>query len=103
MTMRKVRQKKIRRELRLETISRLSKKRVDRVTSAINATWTIREEPEYVQRLKTERQCLRAEITAITIEELGKKNTNASNLIAARLKRIDIITQQLTERRNSHD
>lgn len=47
--------------------------------------------------LQIERQCLRAEIAAITFRTRQKKRTRAAVLIAARLRRIDAITQTLMQ------
>lgn len=96
MTMRKVREKQCRK--RMATISRLSRKRVDRVGSAIKAKWTMREEPYFVRELREERQCIRAEITTITIHALGLRDTNASLMIAERCKRIEAIDKKLLDR-----
>lgn len=47
--------------------------------------------------LQIERQCLRAEVAAITLRTRQKKRTRAAVLIAERLRRIDAITQTLMQ------
>lgn len=96
MTMRKVRAKQCRK--RMASISRLSRKRVDRVDAAIKANWTMREEPDFVRALREERRCLLAEITTITIHALGLWDSDASLMIAERRKRIDKINSKLPNR-----
>ena len=100
MTMQKVRLKALRNNPYVIHSAKKSRhKRRDRVSTAINQTWSIKSVPDHVRELVLERACLRAEITAITIKELSKKNPDASVLIAEKLKRIDVITNQLTNRK----
>ena len=100
MTMQKVRLKALRNNPNVfHTTHKHPCKRRDRVTTAINQTWSLKETPEHVRELIIERACLRAEIVAITERDRGNKKSSASILIAQKLKRIDIITNQLTNRK----
>lgn len=98
MTMRKVRLKKLKKQ-RLEMIKYLSRSHRSRIDVAVNNYWTLREQPDFLKELESERMCLRAEITVITVKERGNKVSNASVLIAEKLKRIDYISQQINNRK----
>ncbi|MEI9862463.1 hypothetical protein [Enterobacter bugandensis] len=100
MTMQKARLKALRnnRYVFLAT-SKHSCKRRNRVTRAIASTWTLKDTPEHVREMITERACLRAEIIAITERERGKKKSDASVFITQKLRQIDIITSRLELRR----
>ncbi|MCS5985520.1 hypothetical protein LNO19_26810 [Klebsiella quasipneumoniae subsp. similipneumoniae] len=45
----------------------------DRITRAINGTWSLRELPDNVRELLIERAALRAEITTLTVKAQGLK------------------------------
>ncbi|AYN25682.1 hypothetical protein D8682_00950 (plasmid) [Buttiauxella sp. 3AFRM03] len=100
MTMQKVRLKALRNNpySTLSTNKRICKHK-DRVTTAINQNWILKEVPEKVRELMIEQACLRAEIVTITIKEGTNKKSNASVLIAEKLKRIDLITKQIHSRK----
>lgn len=100
MTMQKVRIKSLKNNkfAIMAGDKRLSCRR-DRISSAINSSWTTKELPEHTRELLIERACLRMEIAIITQKEQGKKNSKSSVLIAKKLKRIDLITQQLNDRK----
>ncbi|HIA5878273.1 TPA: hypothetical protein ACWQU1_004582 [Escherichia coli] len=54
----------------------------DRITRAINGTWSLRELPDNVRELLIERAALRAEITTLTVKAQGLKKSDVSVLIA---------------------
>lgn len=90
MGMLKVRLKKLRLMKRNFSSSRRS--RTDR---AVKGCWTLRNKPDFVIALITERECIRSEICVIA---LGS-SSDAPELISRRLKRINTIDKKLTERR----
>ncbi|HGF3272627.1 TPA: hypothetical protein ACGAHT_004595 [Salmonella enterica subsp. enterica serovar Newport] len=100
MTMQKVRVKALKNNkfAILAGDKRLNRRR-DRISSAINSNWTTKELPEHARELLIERACLRAEIAVIIQKEQGKKHSKSSVLIANKLKRIDLITQKLDNRK----
>jgi hypothetical protein len=104
MTMQKVRVKALKNNkfAILAGDKRLNRRR-DRISSAINSNWTTKELPEHARELLIERACLRVEIIAITQREQGKTNSRCSLEIAKRLKRIDLITQKLNQRKTHVD
>ncbi|MGM8766070.1 hypothetical protein ACS6L6_21655 [Enterobacter asburiae] len=71
----------------------------DRITRAINGTWSLRELPDNVRELLIERATLRAEITTLTVKAQGLKKSDVSVHIADRLRRIDAITSLLEKRK----
>lgn len=73
----------------------------DRITRAINGTWSVREIPENIRELVIERAAIRAEIITLTVKAQGLRNTDVSVRIAERLRRIDAITS-LLEKRKCH-
>ncbi|EOX8956939.1 hypothetical protein ACPW5J_004321 [Enterobacter hormaechei] len=105
MTMQKVRVKALKKNkfAILAGDKRLSRRRKDRISSAINSNWTTKELPEHARELLIERACLRVEIAVITQKEQGKKHSTSSVLIAKKLKRIDLITQKLADRKKHVD
>lgn len=104
MTMQKVRVKALRNNkfAILAGDKRLSRRR-DRISSAIHSNWTTKELPEHARELLIERACLRVEIVVITQKEKGKERSASSVLIAEKLKRIDLITQKLDDRKKHVD
>ena len=71
----------------------------DRITRAINGTWSLRELPDNVRELLIERAALWAEITTLTVKAQGLKKSDVSVHIADRLRRIDAITSLLENRK----
>lgn len=71
-----------------------------KVDRAIRSIWTVKEKPEHIRLLEIERASLKAEITHITVRSLHKESSNASVLIAVRLRKIASITQKLESRKS---
>ncbi|EAN8005718.1 hypothetical protein [Klebsiella variicola] len=71
----------------------------DRITRAINGTWSVRDLPDNVRELLIERAALRAEITTLTVKAQGLIKSDVSVKIADRLRRIDAITSLLDKRK----
>ncbi len=71
----------------------------DRITRAINGSWSLKELPDNVRELLIERAALRAEITTLTVKAQGHIKSDVSVQIADRLRRIDAITSLLEKRK----
>lgn len=92
--MRKVRIKTLKRNCRnVEKL--LSRKHQNRIDLAVNSSSILKERSPHICDLITERSCLHAEITAIRIRENDSLNSDASKIIKARLKRIELLNRKL--------
>lgn len=98
MTMQTVRKKALRNNPYSTFGKRTQRQRCDRVSKAINTSGTLKELPNNVQELLTERSNLRAEIITISIKSIDPKDTATSVLIARKTKRIKAITLKLENR-----
>jgi hypothetical protein len=98
MSMQTVRRKALRQNP-YSTLGKPLRSSRDRITRAINGTWSLRELPDNVRELLIERAALRAEITTLAVKAQGLKKSDVSVHIADRLRRIDAITSLLEKRK----
>ena len=96
MTMRNARFKQKRAEL-FKQRKALTRQYRSRVESAINSKWTLREPPEALKALESERSCLRAQNIVIAVRDESGLVPDSNPEIIRNLKKIKSLTQKLNK------